>query len=140
MEWIQVLTIIVGVIFGVSGVAWWINSITNKRIDDTNQKITDATNNTNQKITDAINNTNKRFDDMKELFTAKLEPLQKQVEKHDVILKELQYEVSNHIPTQIRELREKEDRDFKELKANQEKMQKDIEKVLTLIEKTHKPS
>ena len=65
------------VVFGVGAIVFWINTLTNKRIDD-----------------------------LKELFKAILKPLQNQVE--------------NHIPSQIKELREKEDRDFKELKANQE--------------------
>ena len=33
------------------------------------------------------------------------------------------------------ELKEKEDRDFKVLRANQEKMQKNIERILNLLEK-----
>ena len=52
------------VVFGVGAMVFWINNITNKRIDDTNKKIDDLKT------------------EIKDLFTAKLEPLQKQVENH----------------------------------------------------------
>ena len=68
----------VTVVFGVGAIVWGFTFLTNRRIDDLKTEI-------------------------KDLFTAKLEPLQNQVE--------------NHLPSQIKELREKEDRDFKELKT-----------------------
>ena len=100
-----------------------------KRIDDStktiHQKMDDFTKIIYQRMDgfkNATNWVNDKFEaNIKELLEVNIKPLQNQV--------------TNHIPTQIKSLEEKENKGFKELKANQEKMQKDINKILSAIEK-----
>lgn len=98
MEWVQVFSIIAG----VGAIVWGFVFLTNRRIDDLKNEL-------------------------KELFKAKLEPLEK--------------EVTNHIPTQIRELKEDNRELKKELKEDNKELKEDIKKILEKLDNlkdTHK--
>ena len=135
LQWVQVLTIIFGVIFGVGGVVWWINSITNKRIDDINSRI-DGTNrridSTNQSIEKLGINTTKAIKEQGEhlenLFDAKLEAK----------ITPLQYQVSNHIPSQIAKLEKETKERYERLEKEGKERDKKLDKILDILEKDRK--
>ena len=112
MEWIQVLFII----FGVGTIIWGMMTLTNKRIDDTNQKISEATNSTNQKISEAINNTNQKINEATNSTNKRIDSIEN--------------EISNHIRTDIKDLRT----DINKLKESVYNIQRAIDTNTTKID------
>ena len=132
---------------------------TNKRIDDakieTSKRVDDAKIETSKRVEDAksetnkrVDETNKRMDDTKEAINQRFDDFKDAITNLlEAKMKPLQEQVTNHLPTAIREVAEaskKRDNELKEnqktIQANQEKMQKNIEQILALLEKQGRKS